>query len=153
MVEQGSKAPLFTLPDQDGKKVSLKDFKGRNVVLYFYPKDDTSGCTKEACSFRDELHDLKKLNAEVIGISADDVKSHKKFSLKYNLSFTLLSDEDKKVINDYGVWKEKNMYGIKKMGIERSTFIIDKDGVVRKVFRKVKVDDHNKEVKEALKEL
>jgi thioredoxin-dependent peroxiredoxin len=153
MIEPGSKAPSFALPDQDGKTVSLEDFKGRNVILYFYPKDDTPGCTKEACNFRDEMPRFRNLNAEIIGISTDSVKSHKKFSEKYNLPFTLLSDENKEVVQDYGVWKEKNMYGRKSMGTERTTFIMDKEGVVKKVFRKVKVDNHNSEVEEALRQL
>jgi thioredoxin-dependent peroxiredoxin len=153
MLEPGFHAPQFKLPDQDGNIVSLDDFKGKNLILYFYPKDDSSGCTKEACNFRDELTRFKNLNAEIIGISADSVKSHKKFSEKYNLPFTLLSDEEKQTVQDYGVWIEKNNYGRKYMGIERTTFIIDGKGVVRNVFRKVKVDDHNLEVEEALKQI
>jgi thioredoxin-dependent peroxiredoxin len=153
MIETGSEAPRFTLPDQDGKEVSLDRFKGKNIVLYFYPKDDTPGCTKEACNFRDELPDLRNLDAEVLGISADSVASHKKFAEKYKLTFSLLSDAEKKVVNDYGVWKEKNLYGKKSMGIERTTFIIDKEGIVRKIFNKVKVDKHNQEIKEALRNL
>lgn len=153
MVEEGKKAPAVTLKNQDGKKISLNDFKGKNIVLYFYPKDNTSGCTKEACNFRDEFPDFKKLKAVIIGVSPDSVESHKKFAEKYDLPFTLLSDEKKKVLEKYGVWKEKSMYGRKYMGVERSTFIIDKAGKVQKIFRKVKVNDHNKEVMEALKEL
>ena len=153
MVEEGKKAPAVTLKNQDGRKVSLNDFKGKNIVLYFYPKDNTSGCTKEACNFRDEFPDFKKLKAVVIGVSPDSVESHKKFAEKYNLPFNLLSDEKKTVLEKYGVWKEKSMYGRKYMGVERSTFIIDKTGKVRKIFRKVKVNDHNKEVMEVLKEL
>jgi peroxiredoxin Q/BCP len=153
MLEPGSKAPEFNLPDQSGKMISLKDLKGKNVILYFYPKDDTPGCTKEACSFRDELPDFNNLNADIIGVSANSIQSHKKFAEKYNLHFRLLSDESKEVIKAYDVWKEKNLYGIKKMGIERSTFIIDKSGIIRKIFRKVKVNNHNREVMEALKEL
>jgi thioredoxin-dependent peroxiredoxin len=153
MIEPGSRAPLFSLPNQDGDTVTLSQFKGQNVVLYFYPKDDTTGCTKEACNFRDEMPRFKNLNAEVLGISADPVKSHKKFAEKYDLNFQLLSDENKEVVHEYDVWKEKNLYGKKSMGIERSTFIIDKDGIVRKIFRKVKVDGHNNEVEEALRQL
>lgn len=153
MPDLGKKAPGFILRDQNGEKVSLKDFKGKNVVLYFYPKDDTPGCTIEACNFRDELPDFKNLNAEILGVSTDSADSHRKFADKYKLTFRLLSDESQKTVQDYDVWKEKNMYGKKKMGIERSTFIIDKEGVIRKIFRKVKVDGHNLEVKEALKEL
>ncbi|GBD88132.1 putative peroxiredoxin bcp [bacterium BMS3Abin03] len=153
MVEEGKKAPAFILKDQDGKKVSLNDFKGKNVVLYFYPKDNTSGCTKEACNFRDEFPKFGKLKAVILGVSPDSVESHKNFAEKYNLPFTLLSDEKKKVLEKYGVWKEKNMYGRKYIGVERSTFIIDKNGKVQRIFRKVKVADHNKEVMEALKKL
>ena len=153
MVEEGKKASAISLKDQDGAKVSLNDFKGKNIVLYFYPKDNTSGCTKEACNFRDDFPEFGKLNAVILGISPDSVESHKKFAGKYDLPFKLLSDEKKEVVEKYGVWKEKSMYGRKYMGVERSTFIIDKNGKVRKVFRKVKVADHNKEVTEALKEL
>jgi thioredoxin-dependent peroxiredoxin len=153
MIEPGSRAPLFSLPNQDGDTVTLSQFKGQNVVLYFYPKDDTTGCTKEACNFRDEMPKFRNLNAEVLGISADPVKSHKRFVQKYDLNFQLLSDENKEVVHEYDVWKEKNLYGKKSMGIERSTFIIDKDGIVRKIFRKVKVDGHNNEVEEALRQL
>ena len=149
----GDKAPAFKLKNQDGESVSLSDLKGKPIVLYFYPKDDTSGCTKEACNFRDEFPKFGKMKAEIIGVSADSVESHKKFAEKYNLPFNLLSDEKKEVIEKYGVWKEKNMYGRKYMGIERTTFIIDANGKIGKIFPKVKVDDHNKEVMEALKEL
>ena len=153
MVKEGNKAPAITLNGQDGTKVSLNDFKGKNIVLYFYPKDNTSGCTKEACNFRDDFPRFGKLNAVILGVSPDSVESHKKFAGKYDLPFKLLSDEKKEVIEKYGVWKEKSMYGRKYMGVERSTFIINKNGKVNKIFRKVKVADHNKEVTEALKEL
>jgi peroxiredoxin Q/BCP len=153
MVEENKKAPAFGLKDQDSKNVSLNDFKGKNIVLYFYPKDNTSGCTKEACNFRDDFPDFKKLKAVILGISPDSVESHKKFAEKFDLPFRLLSDEKKQVLEKYGVWKEKSMYGRKYMGVERSTFIIDKTGKVKKIFKKVKVADHNKEVMEALKEL
>jgi len=153
MVEENKKAPAFSLKDQDNKDVSLNDFKGENIVLYFYPKDNTSGCTKEACNFRDDFPDFKKLKAVILGISPDSVSSHKKFAGKFDLPFRLLSDEKKLVLEKYGGWKEKSMYGRKYMGVERSTFIIDKTGKVKKIFRKVKVDGHNKEVMEALKEL
>ena len=153
MIIEGKKAPAVNLEDQDGKKVSLNDFKGKNVVLYFYPKDNTSGCTAEACNFRDDFPDFKKLKAVILGVSPDSVQSHKKFAVKFGLPFQLLSDEKKQVLEKYGVWKEKSMYGRKYMGVERSTFIIDKTGTARKIFRKVKVADHNKEVLEALKEL
>ncbi len=150
MIKEGNKAPAFKLKNQDGKIISLSDFKGKKVVLYFYPKDDTSGCTKEACSFRDGLPKFGKLNAEILGVSADSVESHKKFAEKYDLPFTLLSDESKKMIQKYGVWKEKSMYGRKYMGIERTTIIIDESGKIKKIFPKVKVSDHDKEVLEAL---
>ena len=153
MVEEGKKAPAFSLKDQDGKKVSLNELKGKNIVLYFYPKDNTSGCTKEACNFRDEFPKFGKLKAVILGVSPDSVESHKRFAAKYDLPFTLLSDEDKTVVEKYGVWQEKSMYGRKYMGVVRSTFIIDKEGKIRKIFRKVKVADHNKEVMEALKEI
>lgn len=151
MLEVGKKAPDFSLQNQDGKKFSLKDFKGKKVVLYFYPKDNTSGCTKEACSFRDEIKVIEKQNAVVLGVSGDSVSSHKKFADKFELPFNLLSDESKKMLEDYGVWKEKSMYGKKYMGIERTTFIIDENGKIKKIFNKVKVDGHIKEVLEALK--
>ena len=121
----GNKAPAFSMITDGDKTVSLKDLKGKRVILYFYPKDDTPGCTKEACGFRDEFPNFKKLKAEIIGVSKDSLKSHDKFKNKYELPFTLASDEDGKVSDTYGVWKEKNMYGRKYMGIERSTFLID----------------------------
>ena len=152
MLDVGKKAPDFSLLNQDEKKISLKDFIGQKVVLYFYPKDDTSGCTKEACSFSDDLSKFSKINAVVLGVSPDSVKSHKKFSEKYKLKFDLLADEEKKVVEKYGVWKEKSMYGRKYMGVERTTFIIDENGKIKKIFNKVKVDGHNKEVLEALKD-
>ncbi len=152
MPELGRKAPDFTLLDQDGNKVSLKDFSGKKVILYFYPKDNTSGCTKEACNFRDDFPKFKKTDAVILGVSPDSVSSHKKFAEKYNLPFTLLADEDKKVVEKYGVWKEKSMYGKKYMGVERTTFIIDEEGKIKKIFNKVKVDGHNTEVMESLKD-
>ena len=152
MLEEGKKAPLFTLPDSKGKKVALKDFAGKKVVLYFYPKDMTSGCTREACDFKDSYPDFKKLKVTVLGISADSVDRHKKFSDKYELPFTLLSNEDKKVLEKYGVWKEKSMYGKKYMGIERTTFIIDEKGKIQKIFPKVKVKGHIEEIIKTLKE-
>jgi len=153
MIEEGKKAPAITLNDQDGKKVSLNDFKGKNIILYFYPKDNTSGCTLEACNFRDDFPKLGNMKAIILGVSPDSVESHKKFAEKYNLPFRLLSDEKKSVLKEYGVWKEKSMYGRKYMGVERSTFVIDETGKIRKIFRKVKVADHNKEIMEVLKEL
>jgi len=153
MVEEGHKAPAITLKDQDDVKISLNELIGKNVVLYFYPKDNTSGCTKEACDFRDDFPNFGKLNAVILGVSPDSVESHKKFATKYKLPFSLLSDEKKEVIEKYGVWKEKSMYGRKYMSVERSTFIIDKNGIVKKIFRKVKVADHSREVTEVLKAL
>jgi peroxiredoxin Q/BCP len=153
MVEVGKKAPDFVLPDADGRQVSLSDFLGKNVVLYFYPKDNTPGCTKEAVAFRDSIKAIEDKNAVVIGISLDDEASHRKFIEKYGLPFVLLSDKEAKVSTEYGVYKEKNMYGKKKMGIERSTFIIDSKGIVRKIFRKVKVDGHVDQVLKALHEI
>lgn len=150
MPEEGKKAPSFKLKDKDGKEISLSDFKGKNVVLYFYPKDNTSGCTAEACNFRDEFPKFSNLNAVIIGISPDSSESHKKFADKYELPFILLSDPEEKVLEAYGVWKEKSMYGRKYMGVERTTFVIDADGKIKKIFNKVKVQGHNKEVMEAL---
>jgi len=152
-VNVGDKAPSFTLPADGGGKVSLKDFKDKTVVLYFYPKDDTSGCTAEACAFRDALPDFSKVKAEIIGISRDPVKSHDKFKAKYDLPFPLASDEDGKVCEAYGTWVEKSMYGRKYMGIERSTFLIDGKGVIRNVWRKVKVPGHADEVLKAAEAL
>lgn len=152
MLDVGKKAPDFSLLNQDEKKISLKDFIGQKVVLYFYPKDDTSGCTKEACSFSDDLPKFSKIDAVILGVSPDSVKSHKMFSEKYKLKFDLLADDEKKVVEKYGVWKEKSMYGRKYMGVERTTFIIDENGKIKKIFNKVKVDGHNREVLEALKD-
>jgi len=149
----GDKAPAFKLKNQDGEIISLNDLKGKPVVLYFYPKDNTSGCTKEACNFRDEFPKFRKIKAEIIGVSADSVESHKKFADKYKLPFNLLSDEKKEVLEKYGVWQEKSMYGKKYMGIVRTTFVIGSDGKIKKIFPKVKVDNHNKEVMEALKKI
>jgi peroxiredoxin Q/BCP len=151
MLGEGKKAPSFKLEDQHGELVSLDSLKGKNVVLYFYPKDDTSGCTKEACNFRDEFPKFSNLDAVILGVSPDSVESHKKFAAKYKLPFSLLSDENKEVLEKYGVWQEKSMYGKKYMGVVRTTFIVDKKGIIKKIFPKVKVDDHNKEVMEALK--
>jgi thioredoxin-dependent peroxiredoxin len=146
----GEKAPDFTLKNDLGKDVSLKDFKGKTVVLYFYPKDDTPGCTKEACSFRDEMKKFEKKNAVILGVSADSVESHVKFKKKFGLPFPLLSDPDKTMIQKYGVWVEKSMYGKKYMGIERTTIVIGPDGKVQKVFPKVKVDGHIEELLNSL---
>ena len=148
-VEVGDKAPDFTLPSDGGGKVSLKALKGKAVVLYFYPKDDTSGCTAESCAFRDALPNFSKAMAEIIGISRDSVASHDKFKAKYGLTFPLAADEEGKVCEAYGTWVEKSMYGRKYMGIERSTFLIDAKGVVRNVWRKVKVPGHAEAVLDA----
>lgn len=150
MLNIGGKAPDFSLSDDEGKKVSLKDLKGKKIILYFYPKDDTSGCTAEACSFRDNIKVIEKNNAVVIGVSKDNVKSHQKFKKKFQLPFTLLSDENLDMLKKYGVWKEKSMYGKKYMGIERTTFIIDEKGNIKEIFNKVKVDGHTEEVLQKL---
>jgi peroxiredoxin Q/BCP len=151
MLNPGEKAPDFSLYDQDKKKIGLRDFIGKQeVVLYFYPKDDTPGCTKEACGFRDSINAFKKNDVVVLGVSNDDQTSHQKFANKYELTFPLLSDVDKKVAEAYGVYKEKSMYGKKHMGIERTTFVIGKDGKVKKIFPKVKVEGHVEEVLQAL---
>lgn len=147
----GDKAPALSLPDQSGEPVSLKDFTGKQVVLYFYPKDDTPGCTKESCDFRDSITPIKKAGAVVLGVSFDGQESHQKFIKKFALPFTLLSDEDKVVAKAYGVYKEKSMYGKKYWGIERSTFVIDQAGKLKAIFRKVKVDGHVDDVLAALK--
>ena len=151
MLEVGKKAPSFKLKDQNGEVISLESFKGKNVVLYFYPKDDTSGCTAEACNFRDEFPKFKKIDAVILGVSPDSVESHKKFAAKYKLPFSLLSDEKKEVCEKYCVWQEKSMYGKKYMGVVRTTFVINEKGIIKKIFPKVKVEDHNTEVMEALK--
>jgi thioredoxin-dependent peroxiredoxin len=153
MIEPGKKAPAFSLPSTSGKKIALKDFKGRIVVLYFYPKDSTPGCTQEACDFRDNLARLTAAGVVVLGVSADSVSSHEKFRGKYELPFELLSDENREVIEAYGVWKEKNMYGKKMMGIVRTTFVIDADGKVARIFPKVKVAGHVDEVLKAVLEI
>ncbi|WDL97966.1 thioredoxin-dependent thiol peroxidase [Alicyclobacillus sp. ALC3] len=141
-LEVGQMAPLFTLPDQSGQEVSLESLRGQVVVLYFYPKDDTPGCTKEACSFRDLNRELKDAGAVVFGVSKDSVKSHVKFAQKYELNFPLLADEDASVCEAYGVIQDKNMYGRVTRGIVRTTFVIGQDGRVAKVYPKVKVDGH-----------
>jgi peroxiredoxin Q/BCP len=146
----GDKAPGFSLPDAHGNVVSLKDFKGKKLVLYFYPKDDTPGCTKESCSFRDNLVRVKSKGAEIVGMSADSVKSHAKFAEKFELPFTLLSDESKEVIQTYDVWQQKSFMGKKYMGIVRTTFIIDEKGKIAHIFENVKVDNHTEEVLEKL---
>jgi thioredoxin-dependent peroxiredoxin len=150
MVKEGQKAPDFTLPSAAGGEVSLKSLKGKRVVLYFYPKDDTPGCTKEACAFRDAQAKIKKTGAVVLGVSPDSLASHEKFVAKYKLNFPLLADADKAVAKKFGAFGEKVMYGRKVVGMIRSTFVIDEEGVVRKVFPRVRVDGHDEKVLEAL---
>ncbi len=149
MLKAGDRAPEFESADSDGSKVRLSDFRGKKVVLYFYPRDDTPGCTKEACSFRDSSGAYAKKKMVVLGMSMDDEKSHKKFSEKYKLPFTLLADKDGSICRKYGAYGEKSMYGRKYMGIFRMTFIIDKKGVISKIFGKVKPEGHAKEVLES----
>jgi thioredoxin-dependent peroxiredoxin len=148
-LEVGDNAPSFTLPADGGSKIALKDLEGKKVVLYFYPKDDTSGCTAEACAFRDSLPDFSKVKAAIIGISRDSVASHDSFKKKFDLTFPLVSDESGKVCEAYGTWVEKSMYGRKYMGIDRSTFLIDEKGVIRAIWRKVKVPGHGEDVLKA----
>ncbi len=150
-LEFGSEAPAFSLVSDSGKKTKLSDFKGQPVVLYFYPKDDTPGCTKEACAFRDASKQLKDLGAVVLGVSPDDVASHAKFRDKYSLNFPLLADPDHSIAEAYGAWREKNMYGKKSMGVQRSTYLIDASGKIVKVWKKVSVDGHDAAVLEALR--
>jgi peroxiredoxin Q/BCP len=142
----GTKAPEFTTTDQDGKRLSLSDFQGKKVILYFYPKDNTSGCTKEACAFRDHFDRFRQLNVEIVGVSIDSEKSHKSFVQKYDLPFTLLADADKSLVQAYGVWGEKSLYGKKYMGTNRVTYLIDESGQVAAVFPKVKPDRHAEEL-------
>ena len=151
MLEVGSKAPDFTLPDKDGREVSLRDFKGKRVVLYFYPRDNTPGCTRQACAFASAYEDFKKLDVAVIGISKDSVASHQKFAEKHSLPFVLLSDPDRLAIEAYGVWQEKKNYGKVSMGVVRSTFIIDPEGRIEKVMPKVKPDTNAGEILSYLK--
>ena len=152
-IEPGEKAPAFTLQDDQGKKVKLSELKGKPVVLYFYPRDNTPGCTKEACAFRDRKAELQALGAVVLGVSTDTVESHAKFRDKFELNFRLLADTDNAVSEAYGAWSEKNMYGKKAMGIQRSTFIIDEAGKVFKVWKRVQVEGHDTQVLQALQEL
>jgi len=148
---EGKAAPAFSLESSEGKKVSLKDLKGKKVVLYFYPKDDTPGCTKEACAFRDAFKAYEDAGAVIYGVSPDDLKSHGKFINKFSLPFHLLADTDHAIAEKYGVWVEKSMYGKKYMGIERTTFVIDSTGKIARIFPKVKVDGHSDEVLAAVK--
>ena len=152
-MELNKKAPAISLKDGEGNKRTLKEFLGSKIVLYFYPKDNTSGCTAEACDFRDSFPKFKSNDSVIIGISPDSVESHKKFSEKFELPFILLSDEEKKVVEKYGVWKEKSMYGRKYMGVERTTVLIDEKGIIRKIYPKVKVKGHVDQVAQDLMEI
>lgn len=153
ILKEGGKAPSFNLPTDGGGKVSLKDFAGKKLVLYFYPKDDTAGCTKEALDFSSLLKKFEKAGAAIVGVSKDSVEKHQKFKQKHGLTVTLASDEDGKTVEAYGVWVEKSLYGRKYMGIDRSTFLIDENGVIRKIWRKVKTAGHGEAVLAAVKEL
>ena len=153
-LKEGDAAPDFSLPSTEGKEIRLSEFQGeKNIVLYFYPKDNTPGCTKEACDFRDSLNRFDGKDTVVLGISGDSLKSHENFRKQHRLPFPLLSDEGKKIIEKYGVWKEKSMYGKTFLGVERTTVVIDKAGKVRKIFPKVKVDGHAEEVLKVLESL
>jgi peroxiredoxin Q/BCP len=152
-LKAGDKAPAFSLKNGEGKTVKLSDYKGKRVVLYFYPKDNTPGCTKQACAFRDNSSKFAALNTQVLGVSTDSVESHVKFAEKFSLSFPLLSDPDHAVAEKYGVWKEKMNYGKKYLGLVRTTFIIDEAGKIAKVFNSVKVDGHEEKVLKALGEM
>lgn len=148
MLEQGTKAPEIVLNDKDGNKVKLSDFKGQRVVVYFYPRDNTPGCTRQACAFRDEFAEYKKLGIQVIGISKDSEASHQRFAEKNELPFVLLADPELKAIKDYDVWQEKKMYGKVSMGVVRSTYLIGEDGMIEKVWKKAKPDTNAKEILE-----
>jgi len=152
MLKEGTTAPAFKTTDANGETISLKDLRGQKVVLYFYPKDDTPGCTKEACSFRDDFAKFRKRGIAVLGVSPDSEKSHKKFETKYKLPFTLLADTDHAIAESYGVWGEKKFMGRTYMGVQRTTFLIDEKGKIKKVFEKVKPEDHASEVLEAFAE-
>ena len=146
LLKEGMQAPLFAGIDQDGKQVKMSDYKDKKIVLYFYPKDNTSGCTAEACNLRDNYDTFLKKGFAVIGISADSEESHKNFAGKYSLPFTLISDTSKKILNDYGVWQEKKMYGRSYSGIVRTTFIIDENGIIEKIISKVDTNTHSEQI-------
>lgn len=150
ILKEGDKAPKFTAKDQNGKLISLIDFLDKTLILYFYPKDDTPGCTAEACSFRDNYQSLLQQGYNVVGISTDDEKSHKKFEAKYVLPFPLISDTDKKIVESYGVWVEKNMYGKVYMGTARTTFLIDKNGIIQKIIEKVDTKNSSQQILDLL---
>jgi len=150
---EGDRAPAFSLKADDGTTVTLKSLAGKNVVLFFYPRDDTPGCTKEACGFRDALPRFEGIDAVVLGVSPDSLESHRKFKQKYDLPFPLLVDEGHRLADEFGVWKQKSMYGLKFMGIERTTVIIDRKGRIARIFPKVKVSGHVEEVEKAVREL
>lgn len=145
-LKEGDKAPAFSFTDENGEIVSIKNYSGKKIILYFYPKDNTPGCTAEACNLRDNYNDLKAKGFEVIGVSPDSEKSHQAFTEKHDLPFTLIPDTDKKIMNDYGVWGEKKMYGKTYMGVNRTTFIISKEGIIEKIITKVKTKDHTNQV-------
>ena len=149
-LKEGDNAPDFTANATDGQQISLSDFRGKSVILYFYPRDDTPGCTKESCGFRDEFSAFKKKGAVILGVSIDSVKSHVKFTEKYKLPFPLLADEDKALVQAYGVWGQKSFLGRKYMGTHRITFLIGPDGIIRKIWPKVKPAEHTKEVLDSL---
>jgi peroxiredoxin Q/BCP len=153
VIKEGDQVPQFSLPADDGSVVTRDALRGKNTVLYFYPKDDTSGCTREACDFRDAFPRFGKTDAQVIGVSPDNVDSHRKFKKKYELPFTLLADEGHQLADKFGVWKEKSMYGRSYMGVERTTVIIDRNGRVARIFPKVRVPGHVEEVEAALREI
>lgn len=152
-IEPPTPAPDFALADQNGKTHALSDYKGQPVVVYFYPRDDTPGCTKQACGFRDRYREIEKLGVTILGVSGDDADSHSKFAAKYDLPFPLLVDEECKIAAAFGAWREKNMYGKKSVGIQRSTFVIDASGNIAKLWKRVKVDGHDQQVIDAIKSL
>ncbi|PVX50815.1 peroxiredoxin Q/BCP [Balneicella halophila] len=149
-LKEGYKAPYFEGKNQDDKLIKLSDYEGKKLILYFYPKDNTAGCTAEACNLNDNYAELTSKGFEVLGVSPDSIESHLKFIAKHNLSFNLIADTDKEILEKYGVWGEKNMYGRKYMGVKRTTFIIDEDGTIIKIFKRVKTKEHTQQILEAL---